>query len=229
MHRIRVLIVDDQQLVREGIASLLALQDAVEVVGTAVNGRECLELERELSPEVILMDIRMPLMDGITAVERLNTRGSGTKVLMLTTFDDEEYVMKSLRAGAAGYLMKDVPIEHLARAIVQVHNGTYQLAPGVMGTLLHQLAERETDAKEGRRATEADPDAERIWRTLPEREREILRLLGQGATNREIADHIHLSEGTVKNYVSNILTSLDLRDRTQAALLAVKNGWDRER
>jgi len=226
MDRIRVLVVDDQQLVREGIASLLALQPEIEVVGTAANGRDGLEAERELAPDVILMDIRMPMMDGITAVERLRARDSRARILMLTTFDDEEYVIKSLRAGAAGYLMKDLPTEDLSRAILQVWNGTYQLAPGVMGTLLQNLSESQRD-EPGIAPRNTDPETQRIWDQFSVREREILRLLGQGATNREIADRIHLSEGTVKNYVSDILTSLDLRDRTQAALLAVRNGWDR--
>lgn len=225
MDKIRVLVVDDQQLVREGIASLLALQPTIDVVGTASNGREGMEAERELAPAVILMDIRMPSMDGITAVERLRARGSRARILMLTTFDDVEYVVKSLRAGAEGYLMKDLPAEDLTRAIEQVYTGTYQLAPGVMGSLLSRLDEPHPREET---AAPSDPEMQRLWERFSIREREILRLLGRGATNREIARRIHLSEGTVKNYVSDILTSLDLRDRTQAALLAVRNGWDRE-
>lgn len=240
MTPIRVLIVDDQHLVRDGIASLLNLQEGIEVVGTAENGRVALVMEKEHSPDVVLMDIRMPVMDGITAVEEIRRNGSTTRILMLTTFDDDEYIFKSLRAGANGYLMKDLPTEDLARAIVQVHTGTYQLAPGVMDSLLSRI--RETDvpdistnphsANGGVDGNLGDPiamipDIRRMWNGLSDRERDVLRLLGRGATNSEIAKEVHLSPGTVKNYVSEILTALDLRDRTQAALLAVKYGWDR--
>jgi len=236
MTPIRVLIVDDQHLVRDGIASLLTLQEGIEVVGTAENGRIALVMEKEHSPDVVLMDIRMPVMDGITAVEEIRRGGSTTRILMLTTFDDDEYIFKSLRAGANGYLMKDLPTEDLARAIVQVHMGTYQLAPGVMASLLSRI--RETDVSTNPHANRGvagnrgdpiamNPDIRRMWTGLSDRERDILRLLGRGATNSEIAKEVHLSPGTVKNYVSEILTALDLRDRTQAALLAVKYGWDR--
>ena len=197
------------------------------------------------------MDIRMPVMDGISAVEELTRRGDPARVLMLTTFDDEEYIVKSLRAGASGYLMKDLPIEDLTRAIVQVHNGTFQVAPGVMSSLLDRMQRGDRGGKDdrahGERAATAtsrnddtssqhddgvgvgdhDPEMTRIWERFTDRERDVLRLLGQGATNREIAETVHLSAGTVKNYVSEILTALDLRDRTQAALMAVKYGWDR--
>jgi len=248
MKPIRVLIVDDQHLIRDGIASLLALRSEIEVAGSAENGQRAVEKAAELRPEVILMDIRMPVMDGITAVTEIRAAGMPTQILMLTTFDDEEYIAKSLRAGANGYLMKDLPTEDLARAIVQVHNGTYQVAPGVMSTLLKQLhrtgdpagpeasgIDTRDPAGGGRTAgsgggpagQQPDPEMERLWLSFTEREREVLRLLGTGATNAEIAAKIHLSPGTVKNYVSEILTALDLRDRTQAALMAVRYGWDR--
>ncbi len=240
MEAIRVLIVDDQHLIRDGIASLLLLQSGIEVTGTAANGQEALEAVQEQSPDVILMDIRMPVMDGIAAVEELRRRGSKAKVLMLTTFDDEEYIMKSLRAGAYGYLMKDLPIEDLTRAIVQVYAGTYQLAPGVMDSLLKNMNGAEGASVGatagllgvgGRAAedgfVELDPGIQRIWESFSSREQDVLRFLGRGATNNEIAEAVNLSPGTVKNYVSGILTAFDLRDRTQAALLAVKYGWDR--
>ncbi len=235
MTPIRVLIVDDQHLVRDGIASLLKLQEGIDVVGTAENGRVSIALEREHAPDVVLMDIRMPVMDGITAVEELRRTGSTTRILMLTTFDDEEYVVKSLRAGANGYLMKDLPPDDLARAITQVHTGTYQIAPGVMDSLLNRMGDTDIQSVPGGRDGIATgsvdvamtPEIERMWNGLSDRERDVLRLLGRGATNSEIAKEVHLSPGTVKNYVSEILTALDLRDRTQAALLAVKYGWDR--
>jgi DNA-binding NarL/FixJ family response regulator len=233
MTPIRVLIVDDQHLVRDGIASLLALQQGIAVVGTAENGRVAVSVVKEQAPDVVLMDIRMPVMDGITAVEEIRRAGSTTRILMLTTFDDEEYVVKSLRAGANGYLMKDLPTEDLARAIAQVYAGTYQIAPGVIDSLLNRVGDgvggdtsHEDTTAQGSGAP-IDPEVQRMWQGLSDRERDVLRLLGRGATNGEIAKEVHLSPGTVKNYVSEILTALELRDRTQAALLAVKYGWDR--
>ncbi len=218
---VRTLIVDDQQLVRDGIASLLALQPDIDIVGMGANGRECVALAGELDPDVILLDIRMPEMDGIAAAEELKQRGVRARVLMLTTFDDEEYVVKSLRAGAVGYLMKDVPPEELGRAVLQANSGTFQFAPGVVGTLMGGM-----EAKQAR-PSEPDADIQSLYDALTERERDVLRVLGRGHTNREIADELYLSEGTVKNYVSSILTAFDFRDRTQAGLAAVKYGWDR--
>jgi len=219
---IRTLIVDDQQLVRDGIASLLALQSEIEIVGMAANGRECLSLSEQLDPDVILLDIRMPEMDGIAAAEELHKRGVRARVVMLTTFDDEEYIVKSLRAGAVGYLMKDVPPEDLARAVLQAHSGTFQFAPGVIGVLMGGLDSVGGSARPSQR----DETIQTTYESLTERERDVLRVLGQGYTNREIAEALFLSEGTVKNYVSSILTAFDFRDRTQAALAAVKWGWD---
>jgi len=220
---IRVLIVDDQQLVREGIASLLALQAGIEVVGTATNGEVCIAAAAAQEPDVILLDIRMPVMDGISAAAELRARGSTARILMLTTFDDEEYVVKALRAGAAGYLMKDLPVEDLARAVNQVFTGTFPMAPGVVSVLMNRVLAAE-EAAATRPAP--DPAAQRLWKSLTDRERDVLGLLSRGATNREIADTLFLSEGTVKNYVSDILAALDVRDRTQAALMAVRNKWD---
>lgn len=218
---VRTLIVDDQQLIRDGIASLLALQRDIEIVGTGANGRECVSLAEELDPDVILLDIRMPEMDGIAAAEELKRLGRKARIVMLTTFDDEEYIVKSLRAGAVGYLMKDVPPEDLARAVLQANSGTFQFAPGVVGALMNGIA------GSGAPPSETDPDALAVYRALTDRERDVFRELARGLTNREIADELFLSEGTVKNYVSSILSAFDFRDRTQAALAAVRFGWDR--
>ncbi|NLS77659.1 MAG: response regulator transcription factor [Chloroflexi bacterium] len=212
---VRVLVVDDQVLVREGIASLLEIQEGIRVVGTAADGREAVEQAAALSPDVVLMDIRMPVMDGIAATAALRQKSPGCQVLMLTTFDDDEYVVKSLRAGAQGYLLKDIPAADLAQAIRLTHAGIYQLAPTVAGKLIGQLG---LDAGvPPRPVTPVEHD-------LTERELEVLRLVATGATNREIAERLYVSEGTVKNHVSNILGRLGLRDRLQAALFAHEHG-----
>ncbi len=222
MKPVKVLIVDDQQLIREGISSLLILQKGIDVVGTATNGAEAVELYKTIKPDVILMDIRMPIMDGIRATEKILTSSPSCNILMLTTFDDEEYIIKSLKAGAKGYMMKDIPIEDLTRAIIQVDNGTFQLAPTVMEKLLEKL-DAENEEKEP-----IDSEIEKCLINLTEREKDVLKLIAQGLTNREIAARLFLSEGTVKNYVSAILNSMNLRDRTQAALIAIKARWDKE-
>ena len=213
---VRVLVVDDQVLVREGIASLLELQEGIAVVGTAADGREAVEKALALSPHVVLMDIRMPVMDGIAATAAIRHKLPGCQVLMLTTFDDDEYVVKSLRAGAKGYLLKDIPAADLSQAIRLTHAGIYQLAPSVAGKLIGQLG-LDAAAPANRPVTPVEHD-------LTERELEVLRLVATGATNREIAERLYVSEGTVKNHVSNILGRLGLRDRLQAALFAHDHG-----
>jgi len=209
MTDVKVLVVDDQRLVREGIASLLSIQEGMSVVGTAVDGQEAVEKALALSPDVVLMDVRMPVMDGIAATVQIRRKLPGCQVLMLTTFDDEEYVVKSLQAGATGYLLKDIPAADLAQAIRLVRAGIYQLSPSVAGKLVGQLGVK------SRPATPPPPKND-----LTERELEVLRLIAGGATNREIAETLVVSEGTVKNHVSNILSRLGLRDRIQAALYA---------
>jgi DNA-binding NarL/FixJ family response regulator len=212
MTDITVLIVDDQRLIREGIASLLAIQEGIEVVGTAVNGQQAIERAQECQPDVILMDVRMPVMDGVAATTKIRRRLPDCQVLMLTTFDDEEYIIKALQAGASGYLLKDIPAEDLAQAVHLAHAGIYQLDPAVAGKLVGALGRGE--------AKTAAPPAPEIEHDLTERELEVLRLIATGATNREIAETLVVSEGTVKNHVSSILSTLGLRDRTQAALYA---------
>jgi len=210
---IRVLVVDDQRLVRDGIASLLGIEPDLEVVGTAADGSTALELARQSRPDVVLMDVRMPTMDGVEATAALRQELPDCRVLMLTTFDDEEYVVRALRAGASGYLLKDVPAADLAQAIRLAHAGVDQHDPAAIGRVVGALDRAE------RRPVTPPPDA-----GLTPREREVLGLLARGATNREIARELYLSEGTVKNHVSNILSRLGLRDRTQAALYAREHG-----
>jgi DNA-binding NarL/FixJ family response regulator len=214
---VRVLVVDDQRLMRDGIASLLEIQDGVEVVGTAANGQEALDLARTLRPDVVLMDVRMPVMDGVSAAAQVRRLLPGCQVLMLTTFDDNEYVVSALRAGAAGYLLKDIPAHDLARAVQSAHKGIYQLDPAVAAQVVASL---------GIEVIDTPPQEPELARPagLTAREVEVLRLIAHGASNREIAGRLVITEGTVKNHISNILGRLGLRDRTQAAIYARDNG-----
>jgi DNA-binding NarL/FixJ family response regulator len=205
VNAVRVLVVDDQRLVREGIASLLGIQPGIEVIGTAADGREAVERALALTPDVVLMDVRMPVMDGVDAVAVLAAKAPKCRVVMLTTFDDEEYVVQALRAGAAGYLLKDLPAAELAEAVRLAHAGVTQLDNAAARHVAAALTPRSTG-------------------TLTDRETEVLRLIASGATNREIAARLYLSEGTVKNHISRILGRLGLRDRTQAAIYARDHG-----
>lgn len=207
---IRVLIVDDQRLIREGIASLLGVQPRLEIVGTAVNGQDALAKADALTPDIILMDIRMPEMDGIEATQLIRKKAN-CQILMLTTFNDEEYIVKALQAGAAGYLLKDLPAADLAQAIRLAHKGIFQLDPNVAGKLVGALSSAP-------KPPQNTPSIDSY--NLSEREIEVLKLLANGVTNREIANELFISLGTVKNHVSNILGRLGLRDRVQAALFA---------
>ncbi|WP_405547088.1 response regulator transcription factor [Streptomyces phaeochromogenes] len=209
---VRVLVVDDQRLIRDGIASLLAIRPGIAVVGTAVDGRDAVAKTLEMGPDVVLMDVRMPEMDGIEAVAVLRGQAPECRVVMLTTFEDEEYVVQALRAGAHGYLLKDLPAEELAHAVRLAHAGVTQLDSSVARHLTASLPNPTP-------APTANPPAT-VDAVLSPRETDILRLVAQGHTNREIAARLYLSEGTVKNHVSRILTRLALRDRTQAALRA---------
>ncbi len=217
MSDVTVLIVDDQRLVREGVASLLAVQEGILVVDTAVDGSQAVQKAMTHKPDVILMDVRMPVMDGIGATRKIKQQLPECQVLMLSTFDDEEYIIKSLQAGASGYLLKDIPAEDLAQAVRLVNAGIYQLAPTVAGKLVGQLGSSRQRRRPGIEVGAEAPD-------LTVRELEVLRLIATGATNREIAQELVISEGTVKNHVSSILSRLGLRDRIQAALYAYERG-----
>jgi DNA-binding NarL/FixJ family response regulator len=208
---IKVLLVDDQSLIRQGLRALLELETDLEIVGEAENGEIAINLVKELQPDVLLMDIRMPIMDGVAATKTIQTRFPGTKVLVLTTFDDDEYVKAALQNGAMGYLLKDTPSEELAVAIRAVDKGYSQLSPGIVKKLLTQFPATTTDPV---------PSIPPSLAELTPREKEVLLLIANGASNREIAQTLYISEGTVKNHVTNILNRLNLRDRTQAAILA---------
>lgn len=214
---IRVLIADDQRLIREGIASLLSLQEGLEIVGIAINGEDAVRRALELQPHIILMDIQMPEMDGIEATAQIVQRLTNCRVLMLTTFDDEEYIVKALQIGAVGYLLKDLPPTDLAQAIRLANAGIFQLDPSVAGKLVGALGDGNVKR----------PSSDTLDTfNLSLREQEVLKLLASGATNQEIAEELIISLGTVKNHVSNILGRLGLRDRVQAALFARENGLD---
>lgn len=204
---IRVLLVDDQSIVREGLRSLLQTKPDLEIVGEAENGKVAVERSLQLQPDVVLMDIRMPVMDGVAATRILTQQAPQIKILVLTTFDDDEYVTHAMSYGAKGYLLKDIPSEELAQAIRAVNKGYTQLAPGIFEKLI---------ATPVTRSIEAPPELA----TLTPREKEVLQLIAQGYNNLEIAQQLYITERTVKNHVNSILRRLDLRDRTQAAILA---------
>lgn len=221
---IRVLVVDDQRLMREGIASLLSIQEGIDVIGSAADGQEALEKALALHPDVILMDVRMPVMDGVTATARVRQQLPSCQVLMLTTFDDEEYVIEALRAGATGYLLKDIPAYDLAKAIQAAYKGIYQLDSAIASKVVASLS-RTPVASIPAQTTQEEGTVQPVHGIdITAREVEVLRLIARGATNREIAQHLVISEGTVKNHISNILNRLGLRDRTQAAIYAREHG-----
>jgi DNA-binding NarL/FixJ family response regulator len=212
---IRLLIVDDQELVRTGFRLFLETHDDLDVVGEAGDGAEAIERARRLRPDVILMDIRMPRMDGIEATARLTSAGlePPPRVLVLTTFDLDEYVFGALRAGAAGFLLKDAPRERLLEAIRVVHAGDALLSPSITRRLIEDFAAR-TDPLQ--------PPA--LLEALTSREREVLVLVARGLSNGEIAERLVVTEATVKSHVGSILLKLGLRDRVQAVVFAYEHG-----
>jgi DNA-binding NarL/FixJ family response regulator len=210
---IRVLIADDQALVRSGFRLIVETRPDLEVVGEAEDGEEAVRLTLELEPDVILMDVRMPGVDGIEATRRIVAAGSAARILVLTTFDLDEYVYAAVRAGASGFLLKDVRPGDLVEAIRLVANGSALLGPGVTRRLLERFADED-----------ASGDAAAAVARLTEREREILRLLASGLSNAELAEQLVLSETTVKTHVSSVLRKLGVRDRVQAVIVAYDAG-----
>jgi DNA-binding NarL/FixJ family response regulator len=215
MEPIRLLIVDDQRLMREGLRTLLELENDLVVAAEAEDGQAALDRFEAVRPDVVLMDIRMPRLDGVEATRRLRQRWPAARVIILTTFDDDAYVFDGLRAGALGYLLKDVSGQELAEAVRTVASG---------GALIEPSVARKVLAEFSRLAEPARPARDHLPEPLSEREQEILRLLASGANNRKIAGQLFLAEGTVKNYVSTILDKLGVQDRTQAALRARELG-----
>jgi DNA-binding NarL/FixJ family response regulator len=212
MASIRVLIVDDQALFREGLRTLLSVQPDIEVVGEAENGEDALREAESCAPDVILMDLQMPLLDGAAATRRLKAQGTPAKVIILTTFDDDENVFEGLRAGAVGYLLKDTPSAKLVEAIRLAARGESFLEPSVAAKVVSEFA----------RLSPRPADA--LREPLSERELEVLRLVARGASNKEIAAELVIAEGTVKNHLTNILAKLEVTDRTEAAMKARELG-----
>jgi DNA-binding NarL/FixJ family response regulator len=208
---VRVLVVDDQALFREALVTLLGARPEVEVVGEAGDGEQALERAAALQPDVVLMDLHMPVLDGIAATRRLRVEQPGVRVLALTTFDDDEDVFAALRAGALGYLLKDVSSDRLVEAVLSAARGESVLQPSVAAKVVARFAQLD-DAPRSRPQPLVVP--------LSDRELDVLRLLADGCSNREIATALFLAEGTVKNHVTNVLGKLGARDRTQAALRA---------
>ncbi|MFA1539881.1 response regulator [Actinomadura monticuli] len=211
---IRVLIVDDQELIRIGFRLFLQTRPELEVVGEAADGHEALARAAELRPDVVLMDVRMPRMDGVEATARLTGTGRPPRVLILTTYDLDEYVFGALRAGASGFLLKDAPRERLLEAIRVVHQGEALLSPSITRRLIEDYADR------------ADPvrPAPDLLAALTPREREMLLLVAQGLSNQEIAARLVVTEATVKSHVGSVFAKLHLRDRVQAVVLAYEHG-----
>ncbi|HEY9626962.1 MAG TPA: response regulator transcription factor [Coleofasciculaceae cyanobacterium] len=209
---IRLLLVDDQYLICQGLQAVLDQEADLQVVGTAENGQVAIEQATALQPDVVLMDIRMPVMTGIEATRLLNEKFPKIKVLVLSTFDDDRDIAQSMRAGAKGYLLKDMPALELAEAIRLVHRGYSQMAPGLMERLVTSIPV----------PTESEAQSEPAeLPQIPPRERDVLRLIGQGYSNREIATELHLTEGTVKTYVTHLLKRLSLKNRAQLAIYAI--------
>ena len=211
---IRVLICDDQTVVREGLAAILSTDPGIEVVGLASNGREALELLQEDQPDVVLMDLKMPVMNGVQTTQHLRRKHPEVNVLVLTTYADDQWVLDAVRSGAAGYLLKDTRRDELIDAIKGTVEGKTYLDPAIAGKLTQQVAS----------GTGPSEPVEPPLDSFTEREQEVLSLLAQGHSNPEIADRLHLARGTVRNYVSAILQKLGVSDRTQAAVVAVRRG-----
>lgn len=216
---IKILIVDDQPLIREGLRALLDLRVEIEVVGTAGDGREAFERAESLNPDIILMDIRMTGTNGVEGTKLITTKYPNIKALMLTTFNDSELIFEALEEGASGYLLKDMPTDTIVQAIKTVQAGGVVLPPEITGQMVKEL--KKTKETENKVKALQEPES---LQELTNRERDVLQKLGYGYSNKEIANILFITEGTVKNHVSNLISKLELRDRTQAAIFAVRYG-----
>ena len=219
---IRIVLADDQALLRKGFRMILEAEDGMEIVGEAADGQDAVRLARLYAPDVVLMDVRMPVLDGIEATRTIATAGDATRVLILTTFDLDEYAFGALRAGASGFLLKDVPPPELVAAIRTVARGDAVVSPRITRRLLEEYAYQLPDLSDGARA---HPGGEQLAVAgLTEREHEVLLLVAEGLSNAEIAERLFVSEATVKSHVGRLLAKLGLRDRVQAVVFAFQSG-----
>ncbi len=213
MDKIKVLIADDHSLIRKGLEQLLELEGDIEVIGEASNGKEAVEKAIQLNPDVILMDVNMPVQNGVNAIRELKENGCKAKVVVLTIHDDQEYLVEAVKVGADGYIMKDAEVDHLIKAIRDVYRGETYIQPNLTSRLIRDF-EKMTYHSVKKQFEENN---------LTQREIEVLMLIADGKNNREIADELYISEKTVKNHVSNIFRKIDVSDRTQAAIYVFKN------
>ncbi|MFV2047776.1 response regulator transcription factor [Metabacillus litoralis] len=211
---VKLLIVDDQELMRDGLATILNLKSELEVVGVASNSQEAFEKAGDLMPDIVLMDIRMPVANGVEGTKLITSKYPNIKVLMLTTFHDSALIFEALEEGASGYLLKDMPTDAIVQAIMTVQSGGMVLPKELTADIVREMRRNQT--------IEQTSEVPEIIKGLTEREIEVLNKLGLGLNNKEIASELFISEGTVKNHVSNLISKLNLRDRTQAAIFAVR-------
>jgi len=220
---IRVLLVDDQEIIRQGLATILKYAEGIEVVGEAADGKQALALARELKPDVVLMDLKMPGLGGIPATRQIVAELPDTRVVILTTYDTDDLVFEGIKAGASGYLLKDASAETLVEAIRGVMRGESQIAPKVARKVLSEF-QRLVEVSDLAQAARPSADDDLVIEPLTAREEDVLRLLVEGLSNREIGEKLFLSEGTVKNYVSAIIGKLQANDRTHAVVTALRHG-----
>jgi DNA-binding NarL/FixJ family response regulator len=218
---IKVLVVDDHPVVREGLSAMLSRLSSLAVLGEAADGQQALDLVRQLKPDVVLMDLRLPVLDGVAATERIVRDFPATRVLILTTFDQDELILAGLRAGARGYLLKDAPREEIAAGIARVHRGEMVLHPAV--------AARMVDFATGAAPQPAGPAVVSEEGPLSERERDVLRCLADGLANKEIGARLQIAESTVKTHLNHLFAKLGVNDRTEAVTVAIRRGWLRLR
>ncbi|MGG1629863.1 response regulator [Rossellomorea sp. NRS-1567] len=211
---VKILIVDDQELMRDGLATILDLRKEIDVAGVASNGQEAFEKAGELRPDIVLMDIRMPVASGVEGTKLITSSYPEIKVLMLTTFNDSELIFEALEEGASGYLLKDMPTDAIVQAIMTVQSGGMVLPKALTADIVREMRRNQP--------SDQSTTVPEIVKELTERELEVLNQLGLGLNNKEIARELYISEGTVKNHVSNLISKLQLRDRTQAAIFAVR-------
>ena len=214
---IKVLIADDQELIRQSLQIVLSIKEGISVIGTAENGKKVMEFLKKEKPDVILMDIRMPEMDGVQCTKAIKERYPEVKIIILTTFDDDEFVFSALKYGASGYLLKGISMDELDKAIHTVYKGGAMINPEIATKVVEQFSEM------AQSNYDIMIEAQNV-EDITEAEWEIIKLIGWGLSNREIADKVMLSEGTVRNYISTILSKLNLRDRTQLAIWEVQSG-----